>query len=230
MNFSQICWGAVCFYYRALGDQKYSKIMRDTQFLSRLRREPFNVSAAEFEEKVLLDHVNIENYDLLIGHGLSRNILDTIIKLLPETSPLENVTLLDCDLSDRGVTDRISQIYASIYSVNGLWLTGVSKVVHLLNDKLFPLLNLNISKHFGLLEGDTNLIRWMRITQENAREVVTDFQKRGLPGTPEGFLSQKLGYTSRGYEKSLVKFLDEFFWLRFGDNLPVPPRWVPPMD
>jgi hypothetical protein len=230
MNFSQLCWGAVCFYYRALGDQKYSKIMRDTQFLSRLRREPFNVSAAEFEEKVLLDHVNIENYDLLIGHGLSRNILDTIIKLLPETSPLENVTLLDCDLSDRGVTDRISQIYASIYSVNGLWLTGVSKVVHLLNDKLFPLLNLNISKHFGLLEGDTNLIRWMRITQENAREVVTDFQKRGLPGTPESFLSQKLGYTSRGYEKSLVKFLDEFFWLRFGDNLPVPPRWVPPMD
>jgi hypothetical protein len=26
----------------------------------------------------------------------------------------------------------------------------------------------------------------------------------------------------------LVKYLDEYFWLRFGDNLPVPPRWVPP--
>ncbi len=41
------------------------------------------------------------------------------------------------------------------------------------------------------------------------------------------FLSEKLGYTRFGYEKSLVKFLDEFFWLRFGDNLPVPPRWIP---
>ncbi|HEY56095.1 MAG TPA: hypothetical protein G4N90_01505 [Dehalococcoidia bacterium] len=230
MDFNQLSWGAVCFYYRALGDHRYSKIMRDTQFLSRLRREPFNIGAAEFEEKVLLDHINIENYDLLIGHGLARNVLDTIIKLMPETSPLENATLLDCDLSDRAITDKINTIYTSVYSINGLWLTGVSKIVHLLNDKLFPLLNLNISKHFGLLEGDTNLIHWVRITQENAREATADFQKQGLPGTPESFLSQKLGYTSSGYEKSLVKFLDEFFWLRFGDNLPVPPQWVPQAD
>jgi hypothetical protein len=228
MDFNQLSWGAVCFYYRSIGDHRYSKIMRDTDFLTRLREEPFNVSAAEFEEKVLLDHVNIENYDLLIGHGLARNVLDTIIKLMPEISPLENITLLDCDLSDRATTDKINSIYASVYSINGLWLTGVSKIVHLLNDKLFPILNLNISKHFGILEGDTNLIQWVRITQENAREVITDFKKQGLPGSPENFLSQKLGYTRSGYEKSLVKFLDEFFWLRFGDNLPIPPRWIPP--
>jgi hypothetical protein len=230
MNFNQLSWGAVCFYYRSIGDQKYSKIMRDTQFLSRLRKEPSDISAAEFEEKVLLDHVNIENYDLLIGHGLAKNVLDTIVKLMPETTPLENITLIDCDLSDRAITERISRIYAGVYSVDGLWLTGVSKIVHLLNDKLFPLLNLNISKHFGILEGDTNLIQWVRITQENAREVIDDFQKQGLPGSPENFLSNKLGYISRGYEKSLVKFLDEFFWLRFGDNLPVPPQWIPPSD
>ncbi len=230
MNFNQLSWGAVCFYYRSIGDQKYSKIMQDTQFLSRLRKQPSYISAAEFEEKVLLDHVNIENYDLLIGHGLAKNVLDTIVKLLPETTPLENTTLIDCDLSNRNITERISRIYASVYSVNGLWLTGVSKIVHLLNDKLFPLLNLNISKHFGLLEGDTNLIHWVRITQENAREVIDDFQKQGLPGSPENFLSNKLGYISRGYEKSLVKFLDEFFWLRFGDNLPIPPQWIPHSD
>ena len=52
MNFGQLSWGAVCFYYRSLGDQKYTRIMRDTQFLSRLRKEPFNISTAEFEEKV----------------------------------------------------------------------------------------------------------------------------------------------------------------------------------
>ena len=67
----------------------------------------------------------------------------------------------------------------------------------------------------------------MRITQQNAREVIEDFRKRELPGSPEKFLSEKIGYTRYGYEKSLVKFLDEFFWLRFGDNLPIPPRWVP---
>ena len=227
MDFNQLAWGAVCFYYRSLGDNKYSKIMRNTEFLTRLRREPLNISAIEFEETVLLDHVNIENYDLLIGHGLARNVLDKIIELQPEIYYLEDTTLLECDLANRDVTDKINRIYSSVYSINGLWLTGVSKIVHLLNDKLFPLLNLNISKHFGLLEGDTNLIQWVRISQQNAVEVVEDFQKQKLPGAPEKFLSEKLGYIRNGYEKSLVKFLDEFFWLRFGDSLPVPPRWFP---
>ena len=229
MNFNQLAWGAVCFYYRSLGDNKYSKIMRDTDFLTRLRQEPSNISAIEFEEKVLLDHVNIENYDLLIGHGLARNVLEKIIELQPETHSLKNITLLDCDLADRDITNKINLTYAIMYTVNGLWLTGVSKIVHLLNDKLFPILNLNISKHFGLLEGDTNLIQWVRITQENAREVIADFQQQKLPDSPEKYLSEKLGYTRSGYDKSLVKFLDEFFWLRFGDSLPIPPRWVPPL-
>jgi hypothetical protein len=227
MDFNQLAWGAVCFYYRSIGDNRYSKVMRDTDFLTRLRREPANISAIEFEEKVLLDHVNIENYDLLIGHGLARNVLDKIIELQPQIHHLENVTLLDCDLSDSSTTDRINAIYTSMYTVNGLWLTGVSKIVHLLNDKLFPILNLNISKHFGLLEGDSNLIQWVKITQQNAIEVVADFRKQKLPDSPEKFLSEKLGYTRYGYEKSLVKFLDEFFWLRFGDSLPIPPRWIP---
>lgn len=230
MNFSQLSWGALCFYYRSIGDNKYSKIMRDTDFLARLRQEPFSINAKEFEEKVLLDHVNIENYDLLLGHGLAKSVLERIVKLQPVTSSLLDITLLDCDLSDTETINKINKIYASIYSISGLWLTGASKIVHLLNDKLFPILNLNISRHFGILEGDTNLIQWVKITQQNAREVIEDFQKRGLEGSVEKFLSEKLGYSRYGYEKSLVKFLDEFFWLRFGDNLPVPPRWVPPSD
>ena len=230
MNFNQLAWGAVCFYYRAIGDNKYNKIMRDTEFLTRLRQEPYNVNAAEFEEKVLLDHVNIENYDLLIGHGLAVNILVKIVQLQPDISALQDVNLLDCDLSDTATITRINRIYTGIYSVNGLWLTGVSKIVHLLNDNLFPLLNLNISKQFGMLEDNTNLIHWVKITQDNAREVTTDFQKQNFPGSPGQYLSEKLGYLRYGYQKSLVKFLDEFFWLRFGDNLPVPPQWVPPFD
>jgi len=227
MNFDQLSWSAVCFYYRSIGDNKYSKIMKDTPFISRLREAPTSISTVEFEEKVLLNHVNIENYDLLIGHNLAENVLAKIIKLRPEISSLQNMSLLDCNLSDSNVVEKINRVYTSLYSIHGLWLTGVSKIAHILNDKLFAILNLNISNHFGLLEGDTNLVQWLRLTQQNAQEVTKDFHEQGFPGKPEKFLSDKLGYTSYGYEKSLVKFLDEFFWLRFGDNLPVPPRWVP---
>jgi len=40
-------------------------------------------------------------------------------------------------------------------------------------------------------------------------------------------IAQKLSYTSEGYQKSLIKYLDKYFWLRFSDNLPIPPKWVP---
>jgi len=227
MNFNQLSWGAVCFYYRSVGDNRYSQIMRDTAFLSKLRERPYDINPAEFEEKVVLGHVNIENYDLLIGHKLAENVLTKIVELQPVTSSLQNTTLLDCNLSDSDITDKITRVYAGLYTVHGLWLTGVSKIAHLLNDKLFTLLNLDISNHFDLLEGNTNLTKWLSITQQNAREVTQNFQELGLSGSPEKYLSDKLGYTDLGYEKSLVKFLDEYFWLRFGDNLPIPPKWTP---
>ena len=228
MNFNQLSWGTVCFYYRSAGDNRYGKIMSDTTFLSKLREAPFDISPSEFEEKVILSHVNIENYDLLIGHKLAENVLAKIVELQPEISSLQNVTLLDCDLSDSAVTEKINRVYAGLYSIQGLWLTGASKITHLLNNKLFALLNLDISNHFGLLEGNTSLVQWLEVTQQNAQEVTQDFHEQGFSDSPEKYLSDKLGYTSLGYEKSLVKFLDEYFWLRFGDNLPIPPRWVPP--
>lgn len=228
MNFNQLSWGAVCFYYRLAGDNRYCKIMRDTDFLVKLRQLPFDITPKEFEEKVLLDHVNIENYDLLIGNNLARNVLSKITELYPTIASLQGISLLGCDLSDEEVVGRINAVYASLYSVPGLWLTGVSKIAHLLNDRLFVILNLDISNHFNLVNGNTSLIQWLKITQQNAIEVARDFQEQGLPGVPEEFLTKKIGYDKFGCSKSLVKYLDEYFWLRFGDNLPVPPRWVPP--
>jgi hypothetical protein len=228
MNFNQLSWGVVCFYYRLAGDNRYCKIMRDTDFLVKLRQSPSDITPKELEEKVLLDHVNIENYDLLIGHNLAQNVLGKIIELQPIVASLQNITLLDCDLSDGEVAGRLNKVYSELYSVSGLWLTGISKIAHLLNDKLFVILNLDISNHFQLMDGNTSLIQWLKITQQNAIEVTQDFQEQGLPGRPEEFLSEKLGYDKVGCSKSLVKYLDEYFWLRFGDNLPIPPRWVPP--
>jgi len=202
--------------------------MRDTPFISKLREAPLDINITEFEEKVILGHVNIENYDLLIGNNLARNVLSQIIKLQPEISPLKNVTLLDCDLSDSDTVDSISKVYRGLYSIQGLWLTGVSKIAHLLNDKLFAILNLDISNHFQLLEGNTSLVQWLKITQQNMQEATKDFHQQGFSGSPEKYLSDKMGYSKYGFQKSLVKFVDEYFWLRFGDNVPIPPTWVPP--
>jgi len=227
MKFNELAWGAVCFYYRSAGDSKYSRIMREAEFLSRLRMAPAEINAAEFEQKVILDYVNIESYDLLVGQRLAGDILAKIVELQPEMSSLQDVNLLSCDLSDSNLVDKINRVYVELYSVHGLWLTGVSKIAHVLNDRLFALINLEISEHFKILDGSNSLVQWLGVTQREAKEVTWDSHEQGLTGSPEQFLSDKLGYTDRGHQKSLIKFIDEYFWLRFGDNLPVPPRWVP---
>ena len=228
LTFNDLAWAAVCFYYRSVADRKYCKIIGDTEFITKLRQTPFEIKPEEFEVKVLLDYVNVESYDLLIGHNLAERIIEKAIGLEPDVSSLLNLTVLDCDLSDSAIVETIVKIYSTLYSIEGLMLTGVSKIAHLLNDKLFVLLNLDILNHFEIPEGNSGLIQWLRIMQEAARQATDDFYNQGFSGTPEAFISEKLGYTSHGYQKSLVKFLDEFFWLRFGDSLPIPPKWVPP--
>jgi len=226
LTFNDLAWAALCFYYRSIADRKYCKIMGDTEFITKLRQTPFEIKPEEFEQKVILDHVNIESYDLLIGHRLAERILEKIIGLQPAVSALQNLTLLNCDLSDSNA-ERITRVYSTLFSIQGLWLTGVSKIAHLLNDKLLVLLNLDISTHFSILESSSGLVKWLKIMQGSARQATDDFHNRGFSGTPEAFISEKLGYTSHGCHKSLAKYLDEYYWLCFADVLPIPPPWTP---
>jgi hypothetical protein len=227
VNFNDIAWAAVCFYYRSIADRKYCKILGDTPFIEKLRQTPHDVTASEFEQKVLLDYVRIINYDVLIEHKLAERLLEKIVGLQADISALQGLTLLDCDLSDSAIADRIEKIYAALYSIPGLWVTGVSKIAHLLNDKLLVLLNMDISDQFRLLDDSTAVINWIRFLHDSARQVTRDFEDRGYQGTPEEFISEKLGYTRHGCHKSLVKYLDEYYWLRFADSLPIPPPWIP---
>ncbi len=227
VNFNDLAWAAVCFYYRSTADRKYCQIMGDITFIEKLRQMPFEITPSEFEQKALLDHVNISSYDLLVGHKLAEVLLEKITGLQPDLSALQDMSLLSCDLSDNDTTDRIKRIYTILSSVPGVWITGVSKIAHLLNSRLLVMLNLDISNHFGLLEGSTGLVDWFKIMQNHARQITQDFHDQGFSGTPEEFISEKLGYTRLGCHKSLVKFLDEYYWLRFADNLPIPPLWTP---
>lgn len=227
INFYNASWAAICFYYRSIADRKYCKIMADASFIERLRQLPLEITPEEFEQKALLDYVNISSYDLLIGHKLAESLLEKIIGLQPDVTALQDFTLLNCDFKDHHITDRITRIYSILSSVPGVWITGVSKIAHLLNEKLLVMLNLNISNHFGVLEGSTGLIDWFQIMQNHAKQITRDFYDQEFTGTPEEFISEKLGYTRYGCHKSLVKYLDEYYWLCFADNLQIPPRWIP---
>ena len=100
-----------------------------------------------------------------------------------------------------------NMVYLNLFSIKGLWLTGVSKIAHLINDRLFIMINSDIASHFRLLGEERSLLEWLVIVQNNARAVYDDFSKLDLEGTPEDFLSQKLGYTKQGCQKSIIKYI-----------------------
>jgi len=227
LDFDTLAWAAICFYYTSVGDKKYGKIMSDTSFISQLREAPINISYEDFEQKLILDYVNIESYDLLIRYNFSRNVLGKIIELQPLISSLQNLSILQCDLSDSDVAERINRVYMGLSGIYGLWTTGATKILHVLNDRLFPILDQEISSHYMLVDSDAKLLEWMKLVQQHAQEVTKDFLEKGYSTSPESFLSQKLWYTDHGYEKSLVKFIDEYFFLLIVYNLPVPPTWFP---
>ena len=226
MKFNDLAWAAVCFYYRSAGDRRYCAIMKDNDFLSRLRCMPQALSVKEFEEKAIDGFINMENYDLLVSHQLAEKILKKIIDLQLETFAMMGMTLLECNLNDRQIIEAITLTYTELRAY-GLWITGASKIAHLLNDRHFPLLNPALARYFNITDDKTSIRNWLFRIQNDMQEVNAEFLAEGLEGSLEQFLSNRLGYTAEGCEKSLVKFIDEYYWLKYADCLTIPPRWAP---
>ncbi len=227
VKFSDLAWAALLYYYKSSGDRRYVKIFRDKEFISKLRQTPWDVTNEEFESKVIFSFISSIGLRMPAVRGES-NILTQLIELHPCISALQGESLYNCDLSNEDLLENIRQIYDKLRTIHGFWLTGISKIAHVLNDSLFVTINLGTSSYFGLLGETEDLIKWLRIAQQTAKEVTEDFYTLGLPGSPEEYLSGKLGYTNYGCQKSLARFIDEYYWLTTSENLPVPPKWLPP--
>lgn len=228
MKFGDLGWAALLHYYQSNKDRRYVRLFGDGEFISKLRETPWDVSYPEFEAKVISGFVNSLGLRLPVGTR-GGNVLAEIIRLRSCTSRLKGVSLLDCDLSDKSLLENIKEIYQGLGSIDGLWVTGITKIAHALNDSLFVILDLRIAENFSLRDEADDYIEWLVLTQQHALQVTSDFEAQGLSGSPEAFLSEKLGYSSYGCQKSLARFIDEYFWLTAGENLPIPPKWLPPL-
>jgi hypothetical protein len=227
VKFSDLGWAALFHYYQSNKDRRYIRLFSDGEFISNLREAPWDVSYPEFEAKVISGFVNSLGLRLPVGTR-GGNVLAEIIRLRSCTSRLKGVSLLDCDLSSKSLLKDIKEIYQGLGSIDGLWVTGITKIAHALNDSLFVILDSRIADNFSLRDDADDYIDWLTITQEHARQVTSDFEAQGLSSSPEAFLSEKLGYSSYGCQKSLARFIDEYFWLTVGENMPIPPKWLPP--
>jgi hypothetical protein len=229
ITFVNLSWAALLSYYKFSGDKRYMRLMADKKFITRVRETPSDVLPEELEQKLILDHVNVVNFDLLMGCRLAEKILEKLIKVQPEVKALQGFSILNIDPDDPRSIECIQTIYRELSSITGLWLTGASKIAHVLNDQLLPIMGLDVIDRFPIIKekGYGGVTQWLKQIHDDALAVSTDFAEEKYPGCPETFLSDQLGYTTQGVTKSLVKFLDEFYWLQYGEQLPIPPKWIP---
>jgi len=227
MKFIDLSWAALCYYYRSSGDRKYCKIISDEEFINRIKEEPEKIDQKEFENKVILDYIKIVNYDLLVKSNLSQNILDKLSKMNKMLSYFQDKSIVDCDFSDATVSNDIKLIYEALLSIEGLWATGTSKILHLLNSDLFVPMSPSIAAHFRGYYGDCDYLSWLFFVQRNAFEIINDCKDNYSFDKPESYLSEKMNYSKCKCSKSLVKYIDEYYWLTMEDKLPVPPVWIP---
>jgi len=234
MNYKEIAWAALIAYYGGGGNKdRYVQLFKNRQLIDSLRNNASLVSFEDFRDKVIRHFINSWGR-MRLQDNTAHQIYDAIIILQGSTSQILNDTLPTCNLSTGStVCEVTAQLYDKLANIPGLKMTGFSKIAHILNDSLFPMIDNPIRetyrKQCGISLDAKGYINWMREMQRQALNVVADFKKQGITAPIEVFLSTKLGFTSGGCTKSLVKFLDEYYWLTVTNGTPFPPPWIPPM-
>lgn len=105
-----------------------------------------------------------------------------------------------------------------------------AKTLHVMNPSVFvpvdnPILErLEAETNSLINDTQTGYTEFLKLAQRNAIEITDDFCARGLPGSPEVYLSEKLNYNPR---KTLAKYIDEYYWVTKTNEFTIPPDWNP---
>lgn len=231
MNYKEIAWAAVIDCCIAGNNNRYVEFFRNKNLINDLRQNPYSVPLAVFKDKVISNFLNPWGR-MRWEDSTAEDIYKAIIALHPFTLKIGNDTLMTCNLSSGSTVCNVTgKIYDGLTSIRGVNMVGFSKIAHILNDSLFPLIDNPMREQYKEVYGIGNscqgYINWMIEMQKQACAVVGDFHKQGFAGSLEILLSQKLGLASVGCNKSLVKFLDEYYWLTVTRGVPIPPKWIP---
>ena len=140
---------------------------------------------------------------------LSQMRVKTPLTILKSTFQLKELTLINADLNDIFVENSIRALYKRFSEVFGA--TGASKVLHLLNPRLFAMWDDSIRKNYQINAPDENgYLRFLKMAKEEIAELVKDCAERnGLSlEDAEKFIKDRTGM-------ELTKLLDELNYLKF---------------
>jgi len=238
MTFEELAWGA--FFYRLVTDydSPYRELFDQVSLLKKLRQNPGAVSPAEFTASVITFLNKWGGRHIRKDAEIARVFLREIRGIQDKFQILTNDTLMTVNFDHQG--QLVQEIFDHLRLISWenrgssrnvtvhLGETFASKLAHVMNPSLFVMWDDGIAWHFGeqkIIKSLSDYAGFLKLMQEEARSVISDYQASVGSGDPAFFLSENLGYS---IPKVLTKFLDEYNWLRNQRNLDTvsPPEWL----
>lgn len=243
VTWNEFAWAA--FLYGAIGgDRDYQALMRNTEFLQRLRSKPDEIGRTEIRERVIEGFLNRWRCRLPNNPESGEAILTSLRILQPHIrvlSPLDIETVdFKQNLSVAGhqltAGDAIAMCYQRLKdSVYRLGDTATSKLLHILQPHLFVMRDRPILAHYRrkdqrVRDSGAGYVAYLRVMQCIGAQVSQSFQHAVHRLSPEpsqepaAYLSEQMGYDP---PKTMAKYLDEYNWVTITNGVEVPPPWHP---
>jgi hypothetical protein len=218
VKFKDLAWGAFGFaaMTRSVYLAPYQRIVTDPEFLSRLQTAP---SLDDFQRlRDFLTHYGVP----WAPTDLAKEYMTIWPRLKPTVQRLARESLEMCDLNNEEIAAAKEEAYGYLQWPH-CWGgdTVASKSLHFFNIRLFMMWDSNIQ---GKSFGPRGYLEFLQEMQNQAKEIIADFQRLSLAGTPAEFLSAQLGYEGI---RPLTKLLDDYNWVTITKGWPsVAPDWL----
>jgi len=219
------------------GDQAYVKILKQQNFLQKLRDRPGDVRVEEIRN-ILVKFLNrwgcrLRNYDNVAASGLQ----GCLVRTHPELSDLQKYSIFDFSLENVEMTEEVERVFTGFWhcgsgsaAAGNFGPTATSKLLHIINPDFFPLWDESI--RIAYWKEDDRIVesgRGYSIFMDQLRKMAEGLRAEceGKFGTldPARLISERLKIDP---PHSILKFIDEFNWVTYKLGVQRPKGWRSP--
>jgi hypothetical protein len=242
-RWGEFAWAA--FLYGAIcGDHDYRALINKTQFLNGLRSNPEASPINEIRQLLIKGFLNRWKCRITNTPQSARIVRAKLIIVQPYLRVLDNLAIEDVNFNQiinvnneqMTVDEAIKECYTHVTNIrNRFAATAASKLLHILQPKLFVMWDKDILTHYKdnnyqVSNGAQGYCVYLHLMQDVATQVLQSFQNAtlnppaGINQCPADYLSMRMKYNP---PKTMAKYIDEYNWVVITNRVHVPPLWHP---
>lgn len=227
-----LIWAATTFGNHYDNDN-YQYVFKQGDFIETLRFRPAELNIKDIRD-ILVDFLNkwgcrLKNYD----DSTASNLKTCLIKTHSDLLSMQQKTIFD--LEDDFGKEKIENIFNSFWFygsdiTKNFGPTATSKTLHLINPRLFTMWDEKIRLFYWvnnekIIDSGQGYYLFLLEVKVIADSLIKESEQRTKQKDPALWLSEQLGIEP---PMSIVKFIDQYNWLRCTKRLERPKGWTSP--